>query len=485
MTAENYDAVIAGASIGGLVTAAVLANRGLRVAVTDPLQQPGSRWGSTNYQGYWINWGHRDGHGISDLMIAEKYLQRASSEAGITIPIKRGGYGDRFRVHSLPDGTARELTYHQMLSRGNDTSAYRLAVDIYGRSSLTEAERDKVAADLQTASGLLSEAGQDGVDRTLVSLTEWMSQHGISDDVRVILINQAESTACSPGEEASVGRLAAHRAAHISVPGPTQDPEAGGMQTIVQAFTRRITELGGDLYLGWKPFEVLTGADDQVIGLVAINQSNLVREFACPVVVTDYPGWELPSLIDRQLLPPQFIERAEAVRESMGDVAGWVAGLNRLPSIRATGEVDDNPSWNRIIYGAGPIKRYHGGWHFPSLHQDNTAPEGKHLLHMAIGHPSIYRGWREIKHAIDVNVSYIGSFYADLDDCVEWSHDQYVTAPQVEAWYLKTVKRHPVKVPTVTGLYCASATAETQGGWASAEIDAALQVLDLLAVEMF
>ena len=65
-TNKRFDAVVIGASLGGLTSAALLASRGYRVALIDKLEQPGGRSGSVEYDGYHIAFGHRDGQGVGD-----------------------------------------------------------------------------------------------------------------------------------------------------------------------------------------------------------------------------------------------------------------------------------------------------------------------------------------------------------------------------------------------------------------------------------
>ena len=80
---RQFDAVVVGAALGGLASAAILANRGWRVAVVDPLPQVGGRVGAVESEGYWISWGHRDGHGIVDMAFFDVHSSRAAKEAGV------------------------------------------------------------------------------------------------------------------------------------------------------------------------------------------------------------------------------------------------------------------------------------------------------------------------------------------------------------------------------------------------------------------
>src|SRR5262249_58373118 len=57
-------------------------------------------------------------------------------------------------------------------------------------------------------------------------------------------------------------------------------------------------------------------------------------------------------------------------------------------------------------------------------------------------------------------LSYLRRYNADLDECVEWSADQHVTAPQSMSWSWAPVKRYALTVPGMDGLLLATVTLE-------------------------
>src|SRR5581483_12497274 len=117
----------------------------------------------------------------------------------------------------------------------------------------------------------------------------------------------------SPSENTSVGRLMGFLgetrkyASHGVYP---DDPAAPGMQGLIAPWLRVLEEHGGELWLGWRPVEIVVEAR-RVTGVVAVDAANLVQEFRTAVVVTDYPGWELRDIVDPDLLPSGFSETAD------------------------------------------------------------------------------------------------------------------------------------------------------------------------------
>src|SRR5262249_43824032 len=163
------------------------------------------------------------------------------------------------------------------------------------------------------------------------------------------------------------------------------------------------------------------------------DRTNLVREVRAPVVISTYPLWEHRDLLGRGVLLAELETKAAALAEHQADLVGWVAGLRRLPRVRATGQPEDHAGWNRLL--RGPERRYHGGWHLPSLTSSHAAPPDRHLLHLVIAR--FFRGatgpdesWLGARGRIDEALAYLHRYYEDLDACIEWSSYHRVAAPQ-------------------------------------------------------
>src|SRR5262249_1161573 len=118
--------------------------------------------------------------------------------------------------------------------------------------------------------------------------------------------------------------------------------------------------------------------------------------------------------------------------------------------------------------GAGE-RRYAGGYHIPSLTSRRAAPEGKHLLSWVMarffdGGSTSGPPWTAARAHLDAAIAYLKRYYADLDECIEWSSYQYVSAPQSVSWSWAPVKRPGLTVDGIDGLYLASATMEAPAG---------------------
>jgi hypothetical protein len=226
-----------------------------------------------------------------------------------------------------------------------------------------------------------------------------------------------------------------------------------------------------------------------VTGLVAVNDGSLVKVFKAPIIIVDWPGWRLTDLVEERLLPRAFMAAARATEDYGTETASWWAGLTRLPTIRRTGKQEDLSSpWERVLYGNSMIKRFRGGFFYPSAFSPRSAPPGRHLLCAeAVARSNQpgrqWRSWREAKQAIDSIVDYLHDYYGDLEDCIDWSSYQSTDPPSISTWYTKPILRHPVKVETLDGLYMANASAEGDGSWIDIEAGSALLAVKLAEAE--
>src|SRR5437667_9693665 len=293
-------------------------------------------------------------------------------------------------------------------------------------------------------------------------LDVWLSAHVRHAGARRALLLMATVIFHPQPEESSVGRLMQFLQRPRSGPFIPDDDEAGGMQGLMEPWARAIRERGGEIALGWKPVEIVVEGG-AVRGAVAVDRTNLVREVRAPAAITTYPVWENFDLIDERLFPADFVAAARELRRHRADLVGWQAGLRRLPAIRATGRPEHHAGWNRLLWG--PERVYRGGWQITSMTSRRAAPPGKHLLSPVMAR--FFRGgstagqpWSAARAQLDQAIAYLRRFYADLDDCLEWSAYQYVAAPQTMSWAWAPVRRHALTVPTIRGLLLAGSTLE-------------------------
>ena len=452
---RSADVAIVGTSLGGLVAATLLAQRGRRVVLIEHADAVGGGAGAVaTPDGYWIDFGHRDGHDVTDCEFPWHHGAAAARETGVAIAMR--ALVPPLRLHRLDDGA---------VIGGGDWSAagfLRLAEDYFDCPHDGLEEMRGVMARLAGASPT------EIADALPVSLGTWVAENVRHPGVRRALVQMATVIFHPRPTEASIGRLMQFFQNPKGTGGPyiADDDEVGAMQGLIEPWARAIRAAGGEILLGWKPVEIVV-EEGRVRGVVAVDRTNLALEVHAPVVISTYPSWENFDLIDERLFPTDFVRDARALAAHRADLIGWQAALRRLPSVRASGHPDDHPGWNRIL--AGPERRYFAGWHLPSLTSRRAAPPGHHLLALVraqffAGSSKSGQPWSAARRDLDAAVAYLQRFYLDLDDCVVWSAYQYAAAPQSMSWLWAGVPRHGVAVEGIRGLLLASSTVEGPAG---------------------
>ncbi|HZP40391.1 MAG TPA: NAD(P)-binding protein [Candidatus Binatia bacterium] len=471
---READVAIVGSALAGLVAGAILTRHGRRVVVLEHADTVGGRGGAVRRDdGWWIDFGHRDGHDVGDCQVAWHWGAEAAREAGVDVRLRP--VAPPLRLHRFPEGTVLES------GRWGAEGFLAAARDFFECPEDGLAELGAVVGRLATASEAERAAA---IPETLGA---WLPAHVRHPGVRRALLLMATVIFHRHPAEASVGRLMQFFQTPKAGPFIPDDDEVGGMQGLVEPWARAIRARGGEIACGWKPVEIVVDGG-RVHGAVAVDRTNLVREVRAPVVVSTYPVWEHFDLIDARAFPPAFVAAAEALRAHRADLVGWQAGLARLPTVRATGAPEHHPGWNRLL--RGPEREYRGGWQIGSMTSRRAAPPGKHALALVIarwfrGGSTAGQPWTAARAELEEAIAYLHRFYADLDDCIEWSSYQYVAAPQSTSWAWAPLRRHGLEVETIRGLLLAGSTVEAPaavvdvGAWAG--LHAARRALALLA----
>ena len=150
-----------------------------------------------------------------------------------------------------------------------------------------------------------------------------------------------------------------------------------------------------------------------------------------------------------------------------------------MPTRRSDGQIDDYPSWNRILKES--TRLYGGGWWFPSLTSRALAP-GREVLEVGHMSPGLrpYSTVAEARGAVATVWEYLREFYLDLDDLVETKGFFIHRAPNNDEWRFAIAPRLPIVVPGVSGLFHVSAAADVTGVCHDIDANAAMQVVDLI-----
>src|SRR5947208_10305147 len=104
---READVVVIGAALAGLVAGAILTRHGKRVVLLDQADTVGGRGGAVERPGgWWIDFGHRDGHDVGDCQAMWHHGAEAAREAGVEIALRP--VETPLRLHRFPEGTVLE-----------------------------------------------------------------------------------------------------------------------------------------------------------------------------------------------------------------------------------------------------------------------------------------------------------------------------------------------------------------------------------------
>ena len=135
----DTDVAIVGAALGGLVAGAILARHRKRVVIFDAADSVGGRGGAVRYgDGYWINFGHREGHDVGDCQLAWHYGAEAAREADVELRL--GAIANPLRLHRYPEA---EPYFHRavQLSSANTNQYLYYSLTLLYLGRLQEAEQ--------------------------------------------------------------------------------------------------------------------------------------------------------------------------------------------------------------------------------------------------------------------------------------------------------------------------------------------------------
>ncbi|MFQ5514647.1 MAG: NAD(P)-binding protein [Myxococcota bacterium] len=234
------DALVVGAGLGGLISAAILARRGWRVIVVDRARRIGGRGGATPRGGYWLDGGQRDGDDVGDLQVGWRYGQLAAQEAAVEVPLRV--VEPTLRVHLLPGGSGGGPT-RVFTGRWGARGFVRMATTVFGCPEAELPELSRLIARLADA--------DEATRRKAIPqrIGEWLEESAVSHPVLRALLTMLSTIYCEHPERASLGRLMSFFAPRPDLPSLqaayADHPEVGGMQGLCEPFARALEARGG------------------------------------------------------------------------------------------------------------------------------------------------------------------------------------------------------------------------------------------------
>ena len=462
---DHWDAIVVGAGLGGLLTAAILARRGRRVLVLEREERAGGRLRSYEVDGCVVDagaylWPNRHlGPALEAAGVGDFVASRIPRTDVIRVFVQYGGG----RRHTFPWPGRREdpeLLAAAATVLGADAELFRRLTALWDR--LAALSDDEVAA-------LRHVSLRDALPRLA-------PDPGLAAAFRrnVMIFGTYDPESASMAECIALRRRAPGAPAWPECPGANA---IGGVRALPIAIERALRAAGGELRTGWTVDRIVV-AHNRVSGVVAHGPHEpFQRELHADVVVSNIPIWQLFTVLSARHFATDFI----AAARGCGTVGGVIAAafaFSRPPRLRETGVADDYLGWTRLLIGrdAG----FGGGMTWATRHSPHNAPVGTHILQAMRLSPR-----RDLVDAARVDAIHaaframLDEIYLDVSASLIWSR-QWITRDGSE-YMVHAAPRPPIAAPGIAGLFFVGETTDVPAVQMDAAALSAVMAAGLIA----
>lgn len=393
---EKYDAIVVGAGIAGMGTAALLQKAGMKTLCVEKDDRAGGRM-----QGYDLEGGWRLDIGFHQVELGE------SSPAA-----------------ELVRAAGREIEWANWVESGElyQDGRWRSAADM-----LLGAPPEQLEELKNTMKRLFKVSDEEIAANDLVSWGDWLDANGVSGITREFLENNGMIMTTVPRVyEMSAGEILyisrdnlAKRKNVLTAAYPK-----GGMRGVIDPLREAFEEAGGTLMLNAEVDSVLF--DGRKVKGVAVRKKSLspytgwfymddLAAFEAPAVVCALPLWHLDAILDvnpeTSVLPEWWTRRFGELKYETTGLIGYTVAL--------TEPVYDKPN---VL---SSIKMKHTGRPFqgmvPSAFDPGVAPAGKSLLQTdCVVEPGEILDKFELERLLDALWKDLEEMFPGIGDKVEW-----------------------------------------------------------------
>ena len=458
-----HDVVVVGAGLGGLLTAAILGRRGKKVLLLEREADVGGRLRSVEVDGYVLDAGAY----LWPNLHLDRALEAAAAQyRGSNIPVTRvlrvfvdGGNGAELPfpwpgIDAEPFATAAQATLRA------DAATFAGLCALWERlAKLSDAE---VAA-------LRHVPLREGLPRFTrdPALTEAFRRN-------VMLFGSIDPDSASMAECIGLRRR--------PVGGPMPRPESpgdnaiGGVRALPQALREACLAAGVTIACGWEVERIMV-RNGAAVGVEARPAQRWFGEtIEAGAVVCNAPAWQAFSLVPAAAFSPEFVADVRAC-DVVGGVIAAAFAFDGLPTLRATGPVDDFPGWTRLLIGADA--RFGGGMVWTTLHAPRNAPFGQHVLQAM--RLSSHADLADAARVAEIHAAFrrmLDQMYADVDTRLlrQWTW----TTRDGSEYMIHSARRPPVRAPGIANLYFVGETTDVPAIQMDAAALSALTAADLL-----
>ncbi len=377
----EYDAVIIGSGIGGLMAGAALAKAGQRVAVFEKLGFPGGRYTEIDYKGAAVTTGAWTNLGPNS------HIGRFLAEMGIDLPyvsLADVGLTEQYTLR-FPDGRYYHSLFDMLTPQAR--KAWLKAV-ITGRQLLE-----------QTANYQLQITNYHSLNN--VSAADYMAE--FSDDPDLLAaVNAIAATASGLNSRA----MPASEYIQITLDGREAGREfampVGGVRAIIRALTRALRQAGGELFVRSPVAQILIEGG-AAVG-VKLEDGRTARSRV--VLHNGGPG-AFVKLAGGDNLPPAYLERLAGLK---GVECAALFCATRQP-LFSDAPITMTPNCRRVV-----------GIFSPTVLDPGVSKNGLHLF------DAFFPTYSDDRAAeLELALADLRDLFPDFDRLVEWRVPMFFT----------------------------------------------------------
>jgi len=418
MKPNEFDVAIIGSGIGGLCSAALLAHRGYKVILVEPLERLGGRFSTIEYEGFKITTGAL---GIPNKGVVEDIYRQVGADFDVT---------DVSNTSLWIDGNWYELPQKGQIG-------FLLSiVNAIGeeKAKLIGRFAQRVAVEkIKSAFKQGAEHGKPIDDR--LSFRDWLKQY--TDNERVIQVFASLTSTISTVNDFEYP--AAHWFAYISKRGQGGITNFGcathGNIVLAQSLAKVVTARGGDVWTNCSAKRIMVN-NGSVAGIV-VEKNDKDTELSCKVVMSDVGPKRTVELAGSENFDADYLADVMSLKAT-SIVVSMVASDKPL--------FDDKCAL--LIAGA---RRIVAGFPISNICPE-LATSGQHLIHLW-GTPASCSRKMDVEEEIRQNVEDIKEIFPEFEKhgriLKMETHDIDDEFPAMRSWMGYDLKQET----PVTGLY--------------------------------
>lgn len=467
---DRYDAVVVGGGPGGLATAALLCQAGLRTLVVEQKRELGGRYRAIEFAGCRVDIAE---HLLSGIVndLSEVYAKRVFDRLGLPLVQKeirwvmglvgRAGGGPPIEFFAMDRGKGV----------GNFFDFFSFAAGM----PLGDAEKSEMARLFHLMADMSPEALRKQVN---VSFADWLNAHTENPIVNMVLAGVTGPLQGSTADQVNLGQMANIFGAFPRIGAvPFWYPADGILaDSIIAPLTRYIRDHGGEIVCGIKARRVLFEGRS-VTGVWLRDEDETLFEVHSPRVVVAFPvqfAVGFRRLVPDEVLTPAWRESIERMRALSHEDLSVFYLLDRdvIP--------DEYYGWIHLFDAESGTPNYVGDWIRGDM-INARVPPGKQLIgsyitaHFVGTEFGLDASPDKVRQAMRQWEHSVGKVFPDFQGCIEaraynlqvnWGRYSYALMPTELS----------VTAPGVTGLHFAGDSILSVSSLASDKVyDVALQ----------